>query len=35
MEEGLIHQEVIFVANDKTAIVAQPGQRAFDFPAFA
>ena len=35
MEEGLIHQKVIVIAHDQAAIVAQPGEGAFDLPAFS
>src|ERR1035441_9354387 len=35
MKEGLIHERVIVVADDQTAVVAQPGKGAFHLPAIA
>jgi len=35
MKEGLIHKQVIVVAHDQTAVVAQPGKGAFHLPAVA
>jgi hypothetical protein len=35
MKEGLIHRQVILIAYGQASIVAQPGEGALDFPAFA